>query len=64
MNDDLLSVFDENIEQVEKQYENNLISEETMLEHIEEQEHFKNMTHQENSYIGKLGKVIEPVVKP
>ncbi len=31
---------------------------------LNEVEHLRNTTHQENSYIGKLGKFIEPVMRP
>ena len=64
LNENILAVYDTNIEKIEQQYQDNLISEEAMNDQILQQEHHKNMVHQENSYIGQLGKVIEPVVKP
>lgn len=58
------AVFDEQIEQIENQYANKLIEEDVMEEQVAEVEHHWNTYQQENSFIGKIGKTIEPVVKP
>ncbi|MDU1903812.1 MAG: ferrous iron transport protein B [Dysgonomonas sp.] len=55
---------DSKIEVVEHNYAQQTIDETTKNEQIEELEAFRNITHTENSYIGRLGKFIEPVVKP
>lgn len=56
--------IDSQIEQIEKNYTSGLISEEIKIEQIDEQEALKRTDHTEYSYIGRLGKFIEPVMKP
>ncbi len=56
--------IDSQIEQIEENYTNGLISEEVKTEQIDEQEALKMTDHTEYSYIGRLGKFIEPVMRP
>ena len=56
--------IDSQIEQIEENYTNGLISEEVKTEQINEQEALKMTDHTEYSYIGRLGKFIEPVMRP
>ncbi len=56
--------IDSRIEQIEENYTNGLISEEVKTEQIDEQEASKMTDHTEYSYIGRLGKFIEPVMRP
>lgn len=56
--------IDSRIEQIEENYTNGLISEEVKTEQIDEQEALKMTDHTEYSYIGRLGKFIEPVMRP
>lgn len=49
---------------VEEAFEQKTINEEEKDEQLLDIEHHQNTEHQENSYIGKIGKAIEPVVKP
>jgi len=56
--------YDAQIAKVESGYENKTIDEqesEQLKEEIEEQ---RNIAHQEDSYIGRIGKTIEPVMRP
>lgn len=52
------------ISNVEDLYAQKTINEEQKEELITEIEEQQNIEHQENSYIGKIGKFIEPVMKP
>lgn len=52
------------ISNVEDLYAQKTINEEQKEELITEIEELQNIEHQENSYIGKIGKFIEPVMKP
>lgn len=52
------------ISHVEDLYAQKTINEEQKEEQITEIEEQHNIEHQENSYIGKIGKFIEPVMKP
>lgn len=56
--------IDSQIEQIEENFTNGLISEEIKTEQIDEQEALRITDHTEYSYIGRLGKFIEPVMKP
>ena len=56
--------IDSQIEQIEESFTNGLITEEIKAEQIEEQEALRITDHTEYSYIGRLGKFIEPVMKP
>lgn len=58
------SELDAQIEQVEQQFETQKITEEDKDTQIEEIEMLKNIEHTENSYIGRIGKFIEPVMRP
>lgn len=64
INKDREDAFDRQVGQVENQYDGKQISEEEMSRRITEVEHLRNTQHQENSYIGKIGKIIEPVMRP
>ena len=52
--------FDQEIAQVES----GIDSEETKAERVEELERLKAIDHQENSYIGRIGRAIQPLVAP
>lgn len=55
-----MEVYDRQIAQVEQSDSNIEDKEET----IEELERLKEIDHQENSFIGRIGKTIEPVMRP
>ncbi len=54
------TVFDNQIAQIE----NTILNEDVKQEQINEIERLRNTSHQENSYIGRIGKLIEPVMRP
>lgn len=56
--------FDNQISRVETQFGNNEIDDNQKTELIEEVEDQRNIAHQEESYIGRIGKTIEPVMRP
>lgn len=56
--------FDEQLAQIETQYTQNTISEDKKDELAADVEHHRNTAHQEESYIGRIGKFIEPVMRP
>ncbi|GAB6008844.1 ferrous iron transport protein B [Dysgonomonas reticulitermitis] len=58
------ALFDAKVADVELQYENKVVGEEQKNEQIEQIEDQRNIAHQENSYIGRVGKAIEPVMSP
>ncbi|GHV41038.1 ferrous iron transport protein B [Bacteroidia bacterium] len=58
------ALFDAKVADVEFQYENQVVGEEQKNEQIEQIEDQRNIAHQENSYIGRVGKAIEPVMSP
>ena len=58
------AAFDEKITQIESSFNNNLINETQKEEQIEETEDQRNISHQEESYIGRIGKTIEPIMRP
>ncbi|WP_029904321.1 ferrous iron transport protein B [Prevotella sp. 10(H)] len=64
MNNEKNESFNQQIAQIESQYESKIISEEQRTGQIEEIEEQRNITHQEDSYIGRIGKTIEPVMRP
>lgn len=64
LNKELDMQLEHQIAQVESAYEANQFNEEVKDEQISLLERNKNIAHQENSYIGKIGKAIEPVVRP
>ena len=56
--------FDAQIAGIEANFENKIISEEQKTAQIQEAEDTRNIAHQEESYIGKIGKTIEPAMRP
>lgn len=56
--------FDDQITQIENKFTQGTISEPEKDEQIGEIEEQRNTEHQEDSYIGRIGKAIEPVMKP
>jgi ferrous iron transport protein B len=56
--------FDVQIANVEMQFNENKMDEDTKTEQISQLEHERSILHQENSFIGQIGKAIEPVMKP
>lgn len=56
--------FDQEIALVDAQLDRNEIGDEERDEKVTEIEHIRNTTHQESSYIGNIGKFIEPVMRP
>lgn len=56
--------FDRHIEQIENRFAQNEISADEKDTQVTEIEHRRNTEHQENSYIGKIGKSIEPIMRP
>lgn len=58
------AIFDNEIALVDAQFERNEISSEEREEKVTEIGHLRNTTHQENSYIGNIGRFIEPVMRP
>lgn len=58
------AAFDNEIALIDAQHSSNEISSEEREEMTTEVEHLRHTTHQENSYIGNIGKFIEPVMRP
>jgi len=56
--------FDRQAAQIVSQHHSNEINAEERDEILSGIEYSRNMEHQENSYIGKIGKLIEPVMRP
>ncbi|MDU1890476.1 MAG: ferrous iron transport protein B [Dysgonomonas sp.] len=56
--------YDNQIAKVEEQYNNRGVSEEEKEEQVAEIENQRNTAHQEDSYIGRIGKTIEPAMAP
>lgn len=56
--------FDEQLAQIETQYTQNTISEDEKDALAADVAHHRNTAHQEESYIGQIGKFIEPVMRP
>jgi len=63
-NEEANESIDNQIAQVEKNHFNELITEEELEEQLAELEGLRNTEHTENSYIGRIGKFIEPVMAP
>lgn len=63
-NAEIDSAFDNEIALIDAQYDRNEINSEEREDLVTEIEHTRNTTHQENSYIGNIGKFIEPVMRP
>ncbi|MFR9166973.1 MAG: ferrous iron transport protein B [Dysgonomonas sp.] len=64
INDERESKFDDQVANIETQYNNNLVTEAEKDDVIGSIEKLRNTEHQENSYIGRIGKFIEPVMRP
>lgn len=58
------SIIKQQEAQVEAQYLNNEISGKSRDILLSDIEHTANILHQENSYIGRIGKFIEPIMRP
>ena len=58
------TIFDAQISLVEKQFDERLINEEEKKEQISSIEEQRNIIQQESSYIGRIGKTVEPVMRP
>lgn len=58
------AAFDSQIANVEASYENKIIDDSEKADQLEEIEEQRNISHQEESYIGRIGKTIEPVMRP
>lgn len=58
------ALFDAKVANIELRYENKAIDESQKDEQIEVIEDERNIAHQENSYIGRVGKTIEPIMSP
>lgn len=56
--------FDKQITDIELKYETGVVSENENEQLKEEVEEKRNIAHQENSYIGRIGKTIEPLMNP
>jgi len=56
--------FDNEVTAIEQQFDQNLIDTDKKNELISEVEETRSIQHQENSYIGSLGKFIEPIMRP
>ena len=56
--------FDAQVERVERQYAQNEISADEKLGFMADIQHERRVEHQANSYIGRLGHFIEPVMRP
>ncbi|WP_165043119.1 ferrous iron transport protein B [Dysgonomonas sp. ZJ709] len=63
-NEERETQFDNQIALVETQFNQNTISETDKDDQIEQIEDLRNIEHQENSYIGRIGKTVEPVMRP
>lgn len=64
LNDTKEKNLDSQIVQIEQQFEGGQLSESQKDEKISEIESLKNIDHTESSYIGRIGKFIEPVMRP
>ena len=64
MNEEREEMYDNLVAQTEQQYNQKSISTEERDSQLGEIEDQRNIAHQENSYIGKIGKTVEPVMKP
>ncbi len=63
-NSSKIETLDTQITQVEQQFEGGILTEEQKDEKIAEIESMKNIDHTESSYIGRIGKFIEPLMRP
>lgn len=64
LNESKVENLDAQITQIEQQFNNGHLTEEQKNEKITEIESIKNIDHTESSYIGRIGKFIEPVMRP
>ncbi|MDD2938616.1 MAG: ferrous iron transporter B, partial [Proteiniphilum sp.] len=58
------AAFEAGVAKVEEQYDRNEINSIERDIQLAEIGHAQNKAHQENSYIGKIGKIMEPVMRP
>lgn len=63
-NEERDAAFDNEIAVIDAQHNRNEISSEERDDRVVEIEHVRNTTHQENSYIGHIGRFIEPAMRP
>lgn len=56
--------IDTQIEQIDESFSSGLLTEEERNDQVDEQEALRTTDHTEYSYIGRLGKFIEPVMRP
>lgn len=56
--------FDNQLALIESRYKEGIINEQENQQQQGEIEEQRNIAHQENSYIGRIGKTIEPVMRP
>lgn len=63
-NEEIDTRFDQQIAQIEAQYEQDKIAADEVDVLISDVEHLRNTEHQENSYIGRIGRSIEPIMRP
>ncbi len=63
-NENMTTMYESKMGDVETAYESQKISEDEMEEQLADLEHHWNTEHQEQSYIGRIGKAVEPAVKP
>lgn len=58
------ALLDEQVAQVESNFDRGLVTMDEKTEQIEELESQRNIDHQEQSYIGHIGKAVEPIMRP
>lgn len=63
-NEAITDRYESKIAQIEESFESKVIDEDQKTEQIADVEHHWNTAHQESSYIGIIGKAMEPIVKP
>ena len=63
-NEEREDIYNAQIAQIEQQYEQKQIDESEKLAQLEDIEDKRNIEHQESSYIGRMGKAVEPVMRP
>jgi ferrous iron transport protein B len=64
INRDQNTILDDKVAQIEAKYDQKRISIDEKTEQIEVLEMQRNINHQEQSYIGRIGKAVEPVMRP
>lgn len=63
-NEEQNTFFDDQVSLIENQFDKKLINEIEKKDQIESVEEQRNIVQQESSYIGRIGKAIEPVMRP